>query len=218
MASKTITQILDYVNSKVPNGVSTSDKIVYLSDIVNGYDFEKYNTEHTTWSTGTSSNCATYTLPTNVLIGDIRWFGISETTYNSTDVIGTTTPFTEYKYAGLREGAKTNCYTDFNSPNVVAIRPIPDTRYHMKVIHKSKHSQYSASSDSTSVITAPIPLITYAQYKLSAEICKSMAFPRIDMANNYEIDAAEALARAKMLHAQYMRSMSKVNISYKDWW
>ena len=59
----------------------------------------------------------------------------------------------------------------------------------------------------------------YLQNKLAARVCKSGSFPRVDLANNYEIDAEFKLGIARThYHNTKFKKQAKRNISYKRWW
>jgi hypothetical protein len=215
--AKTITQILSYVDTKLPNKLATSDKIVLLSDILGDGDFKEYDTTLVYQSTYTSTGSSnTYNLPSGVKIKDIYWLGITNSTYNSTNLLSSTTLWNEYKYAGIEDVKEGNRYYSYTSQ--ISLSPPPTDVYHLRIIHKPHYGPYTASSDSTTVIAADNPLIKYAQFKLCAEVCKHGSFPRIDLGNNFEMSAREALEEAQLHFYNSRRAESKRNISWKRWW
>lgn len=219
---KTITDILGWVDARIPNPLATTNKMIYLSDLISDGEFREFNSRLQIWDTGTATTGYTYSLPAGVSIKDIRWVGISPTTYNSTNVISTTTPFTEYKYIGLRDPSGPGYFDDAqyssNNVNMMGITPRTTNSFHLRVIYKPYQGPFNASTDTTTIINCDDQLTKYLQYKLAAEVCRSLAFPRIDMANNYELEAVQALGSARVNYYNTRRRTSKLNISYKDWW
>jgi len=219
---KTIQNILDWVDNRIPNPLATSNKIIYLSDLIADGEFREFNSRLEYWDTCTVSTGYTYSLPAGVTIKDIRWVGISPTTYNTSNVISTTTPFTEYKYIGLRDPSRPGYFDDkqYSSNNVslMGITPRTTNSYHLRVIYKPYQGPFTASTDSTTIVNCDDQLYKYLQYKMAAEVCRSLAFPRIDLANNYELEAMQAIGTARTNYYNTRRRTSKRNISYKDWW
>lgn len=214
--SKTIGNIIDYVNLVIPNKLEDATKIIFLSDLLGDGDFHKYNPETITFDTQTVEDQSEYDLPTGIRVKDLLYLGISPTTYNSTDVVGTTTLFTQYKYYGLEDAKYGSRYTNYTTQ--LSISPTPDDEYHMRMIYKPFYGPYNTTADTTTIILANNTLIEYLQCKVAARVCKSMAFPRIDLGNNYEIEAASKLSNARINYFKEKRSYSNRNISYKRWW
>jgi hypothetical protein len=216
---KAISEIIGWVNEVVPNKVNSTTMQVFLKELLGvGSEVYKFNTELTLNSTKTVANQNEYDLPSGVRVEDIEWLGVSNTTYNSTDVLGTTTPFNEYKYYGLEDEIQGCRYTNFTSQ--LSITPTPDDAYHMRIIYRPSYAALGvASSDSTTILNLDNPLIEYLQNKLAARVCKSGSFPRIDLGNNYEMEAESKLATARMQYYKIKHvKQSKRNISWKRWW
>lgn len=213
---KSIAEILAWVDEIVPNKVNSTTKQIFVREMLGpGSEIYKFNTELTYLTTSTVQNQNEYNLPSGVQVHDIVWMGVSNTTHNSTDVLGTTTAFTEYKYYGLEDSKVGSRYTNFSTQ--LSISPTPDSAYHMKIIYKP--SYYTSSSDSTTVLNVSNPLLEYIQNKLAARVCKCGSFPRVDLANNYERDAQEKLDVAKTYYfSNRHRWYSKRNTSWKRWW
>jgi hypothetical protein len=76
----------------------------------------------------------------------------------------------------------------------------------------------TSTSDSTTLLKVDDLLINYIQNKLAAKVCRSGSFPRIDLGNNYEMEAIESLNRAKLNKKQLETRTAKFKRSYKDWW
>lgn len=213
---KTIAELIAWVDEVVPNKISSTTKQRFISDQLGDSEFRRYNTAKTWYDTYTASGVSEYNLPSGVRVDDLIYLGISNTTYNSTDVLASSTPYVEYKYAGLRDESYP-CYTDYTTK--LAIKPTPQDAYHMRMIYKPQYRNLpAATSDSTTLIEAETPLINWLQYKIAARVCKSMTFPRIDLGNNYELDAEASMGVARMNYYNRKRRESKTNIGWKDWW
>lgn len=212
---RTIAQIIASVDEAVPNKIESTSKIKFLSDLIGDGSFRKYNDIETYWDTYTVANQAEYDLPSGVDISDIIWVGISGSTYNSTDSVGSTTIYVEQRYIGKDDS--NIGYTDYTTK--LALTYPPDGSYHMRVIYTPTYrSEYRASTDSTTIIYANKPLLNWLEAKLCAKVAKIGSFPRIDLANNYEIEAANYLSEAITTYDYKKRKRSRKQISYRDWW
>jgi hypothetical protein len=213
---KAISEIIAWVDEIVPNKIESTTKQIFVRELLGvGGDIYKYNTEISMESTATVADQNEYDLPAGIRVEDIEWLGVSNTTYNSTDVLGTTTPFNEYKYYGLEDEIEGCRYTHYTSQ--LSITPTPDDAYHMRILYKPNYA--ANSSDSTTVLNFDNPLIEYLQNKLAARVCKSGSFPRIDLGNNYEIEAESKLNLARLNYYKLKHvKQSKRNISWKRWW
>ena len=213
---KTMAEILAWVDEVIPNKIPSTSKYRYMVDNLGDSEFGRYNTEKIYLSTNTSTSVSDYDLPSGVRVEDLIYVGVSNTTYNSTNIIGTTTAFVEYKYKGLRDTIDFG-YTDYTTK--LRLLPVPIDKLHVLLIYKPMYRNIgAATSDSTTIINAQSPLINWLQMKTAARVCKSMAFPRIDLGNNYEIDAENYMANARINYMNTKRKLSKNNISFKDWW
>jgi hypothetical protein len=214
----TIQSVIDYVDEVIPNKINSTTKLKFVSDLVGrGSEFYKFNYALATYEFKASSSSAEYNLPAGVNAMDIVYVGVSGTTYNSTNLTKSTTPFTEYKYVGIDDltAGKTG-WSDYTSQ--ITFGSKFDNSYQAKIVYKPYYGGYTASSDTTTILDVDTPLIEYLQAKVAAKVCKSMAFPRIDLANNYELEANEKLAKARTNYFRYKRKTSRQNISYRDWW
>ncbi len=211
---KTLASIIGWADAIIPNKVASTDKYVLLSDLLGDGEFRRYNYYENTYDFYVSTHTAEYDLPTSIKVHDITYLGISNTTYNSTNMISSTTPFTEYKLKGTKDTHSGY----FECSTKLAIYPKPNGKFHAQLKYKPYYGPYTATSDSTTIIVANNNLINYLQYKLAARICQSMAFPRIDLANNFEISAETELSNAKSEYYYVERKRTKNNISYKRWW
>lgn len=214
--SKSVADIIAWVDEKVPNKVESTSKVIFLKELLgHGSEAYKFNTEVEWYDTATAADTNEYNLPSGVKVQDIVWIGVSNTTYNSTDVLGTTTPFTEYKFYGLEDSKIGSRYTEYTTQ--LSISPTPDDAYHMRILYKPNYA--NTSSNTTTILNMSGPLIEYLQNKVAASVCKSGSFPRIDLGNNYERDAETKLDTARTHYYNLkFRRQPKRNISWKRWW
>jgi len=211
---KTLESIIAWADETIPNKVSSTAKITLLSDLLGDGSFRNFNTYENEYTFYVSSHTAEYDLPSGIRVSDLTYVGITATTYNTTNVLASTTPFTEYKFQGLHdEGTGYREYT-----TKLAITPKPMGKYHAKLRYRPYYGPYTASSDTTTIVKADNSLINFLQYKLAARICQSMAFPRIDLANNFEMSAEYELSNAKCDYFKRQRALAKKPMSYKRWW
>lgn len=218
---KTVGEILDICNELVPNRIGTTTKVKFLNDIL--ATVKKYNTEITTlYTTGTVTSTAVYSLPSGVKVEDLTYVGISNSTFNTTTIAAnSTTIYLEYKFMGQDDPEVGLRYKEYTSSSIV-ITPMPDNDYYMVWKYRPPLGPFSSTADPTSDATVTIDvnnfLTNYIQNKLCAKIAKSMAFPRLDLANNYEMDAVEDLNNATMNYYKVNQIKQKRRISYKRWW
>lgn len=217
---KTVGEIINYVDAIVPNAIGSSDKYVFLQDICK--DIKQWNTYYDTWDTNTSTSASFYNFPNaNIDWRDLLWVGVSNSTYDVA-VNPSTKPYsdyTEYKYKGLDESVKGLQWIE-NGTSGITFYGLSTQNKHW-IRYKASPSLIfctTSSSDSTSFIKVDDILTDYIQNKLAAKVCKSGSFPRVDLANNYEMEASEALGKAKLIKRQLETRTAKFKRSYKDWW
>jgi hypothetical protein len=219
---KTVKSVIDWIDARIPNPLTLANKLIYLNDIVSDGDFRTYNTKFEILDTQTYSSNYRIALPAGVTVKDLFYVGLTSLAYSTDNVMGTTTPFTEYKYLGLRDPSRPGYFQDqINSTDNVhniGIYPAPDNAYHIRLIHKPYQSGFTSDNYTTNILRCDDQLVKYAQYKLGADVLRSLAFPRIDLANNYELEAMQALGSAKINYHNHMSKISKRQLGYKDWW
>lgn len=216
---KTVGDIINYVDRVVPNNVGSSDKYVYLQDICR--DVRHLNTKYDTWDTNTITSASFYNLPTNINWTDLLWVGVSNSTYDVA-ISPSTMPYSdyqEYKYKGLDESI-TGLQWIESGDTGITLYGLSTQNKHWIRYKCLPHLVFctTSSSDSTSYLNVDDILTDYIQNKLAAKVCKSGAFPRVDLANNYELEANELLSRIKLNKKQFETRTAKRKISYKGWW
>jgi hypothetical protein len=216
---KSIAEIVAYVNSMLPNNVATTDKYSYIAEIAR--DVRKYNLNYDTWDTNTSTASNIYALPSSHLTyRDIQWIGVSNTTYDAA-ISQSTCPFsdyTQYKYKGMDEQQESQRWIEMGSSQILLYGLSTADKYWIKAKY-TPHLKFGlASSDSTTILNINEKIENYIQQKLAARICKSGAFPRIDLGNNYELEALELYNEIKQDYFDLERRKASLKIGYKDWW
>lgn len=215
MMAKTVAQITAWVDTMIPNAMDSTTKYILLEDIFD--DVKRYNIEYVVSdTTPTVANQSIYSLPTGVHWRDLVYVGVSNTTFNSTNVMGSTTLFTEHKYRTLRQNDVGLSWIE-NSSSSIILSGIPGNAYHMRFRYLPSLTANS-SSDSTTIVPANDEIIDYIQNKLAAMVAKSGAFPRVDLANNYEMEAQDAKSKVMIESAKFRWNRNKDSISYKEWW
>lgn len=214
---KSVDSIVAYCNEILPNRLQTTTIVTFLDEAFK--TIRHYTPDTTNWTTQTVSSQAQYTLPNNINVRDILQFHISNTTYNSTTVVSSTLCWDEYNFVGYRDYYKARSYrraTTNNSTTYaerIVINPIPTDVIYIKVLHWD----YPVTSDSTTIIKNDF-MVDYLQSKTLAKIAKTGHHPRIDLANNYELDAEEALMKLKRERSHVENELAPRHLSYKEWW
>jgi hypothetical protein len=220
---KTVADYVSYVNEVVPNNVATTSKYTFLQDILK--DIRDLNTYYETRDTNTSTSASYYNFPTtDMLWSDIQWLGISNSTYNVA-ISPSTMPYSDYteiKYKGLDEEIDSYQWVETGTSGIILYGLSTENKHWLR--YKCLPtlifglSSGIGSSDSTTVIQVDSLLADYIQNKLAAKVCRSGAFPRIDLGNNYEMEAQDLLARAKLNKRIADTKRAKFKVGYKDWW
>lgn len=212
--SKTVGQIINFVDQMLPNVVDTTTKMIFIEDIFKS--IKEYNINYVRCTTSyTSSTTPIISLPTGVDWKDLIYVGLSPTTYNSTNVVGATTPFEEYTYRPDKNVDMGMNWWEYTSSSIVLSKP--DDAYHIDLKYLPSLI-CSASSDSTTLIPANDEIVDYIQNKLASQVAKFGSFPRIDLANNYEMEAQDLLNKVKIESKKFKWRRRNTGISYKEWW
>lgn len=215
MAHKSIADIKLLVDEFIPNRVQSTTKNKLIDEIAR--TIRHYTPDVKVWSTQTVANQQVYDLPTHIRVDDIIRFEFSPTTYNSTTVVSSTLYWDFYKFVGYEDRNKSNIFyrgtTKASESERVGINPIPEDVNYIRVMYWD----YPQTSDSTDVIENDY-MTDYIQYKLMARIARIGNHPRIDLSNNYEIEAEAALRKLKQDREKIKLALSPKRISYKDWW
>lgn len=213
--SKTVAQIIAWVDQMLPNVIDSTTKYVFLEDMYK--NIKKYNTEYVTSdTTPTASSQADYSLPSGVDYRDLMYVGVSPTTFNTTNIVGSTTPFVEYNFKSWKNEDIGMQWWENSSTNI-RLSSIPDDAYHMRFKYLPS-LVCNASTDSTTLIPGNDHMVSYLQNKLAAQVAKMGNFPRIDLANNYELEADEMLNKIRIDSFNFKTRQRGYNTSYKDWW
>jgi hypothetical protein len=213
--AKTVGQVISWVDQMLPNGVDSTTKMIFIEDIYK--TIKHLNTECiTSDTTPTASSQADYDLPSGVDFKDLMFVGISPTTFNTTNIVGSTTPFVEYSYKSWKNAEVGMQYWENSSSNI-RLASIPDDAYHMRFKYLPSLI-CNASTDSTTFIPGNDFMVGYCQNKLASQVAKMGSFPRIDLANNYELESDEFLNKARVESMKFKLKRKGYNMSYKDWW
>lgn len=212
---KTVSQIIGWVDQMLPNAIDSTTKYVLLEDIFKSV--KEYNTNYVVSdTTPTASSTPIYSLPSGISYQDLLYVGISNTTFNTTNIVASSTPFTEYLYKNSKDIQVGSQWWEYSSTSIV-IHGSPDGAYHMQFKYVPNLIA-NASSDPTTVVNCNDSLTDYIQHKLASQVARSGSFPRIDLANNYELEAAEKLTKAKIDSKKFKWRRTNKAISYKEWW
>lgn len=217
---KTVADFINYVNTVVPNAVATSDKYVYLAEICR--DIKDLNTYYDTWDTNTSTSASFYNLPSSDIgYQDIKWLGVSNSTYDVA-INPSTKPYsdyTEYTYKGLDESDVTGKWIESGTTGLCIYGLSTENKHWLRYKCVPPLTFCTTSTtDSTTLLRVDDTLTSYIQNKLAAKICRSGPFPRIELGNNYEMEAQELISTVKTRKKQLETKTAKFKYSYKGWW
>jgi len=205
------------VDEIVENVIATTTKIRFINIALQ--EARPWMTKVETFSTQTVADQQLYNLPTGVKVSDILPEGVylTQTTYNTTTVVSSTLFYNKYKLRGRLcplEGSQFFEYT-----TQLGISPVPDDVVYLKVMYRHVPGEYTSSSDSTTIFDYDSDIMNYLKNKTIARICKAGKFPRLDLGNNYELEAESNLDNARMNWYKMERRRKNQNaISYRDWW
>jgi hypothetical protein len=216
---KTVADIIGYVDNVVPNSITSTNKMAYLLDLCR--DIKEYNVNYDTYDTNTSTNLSIYELPSSHLTyKDLLWVGVSNSTYDVA-VSQSTCPISDYqelKYKGEDEPIEGRQWIEQGSSSLYLYGLSTENKHWLKY-RCIPHLTFGLnSSDSTSKVNVDDLLTDYLQNKLAAKVCRSGAFPRIDLGNNYEMEAQDLLSRVKLSKRILDNKKTGLKIGYKDWW
>jgi len=213
--NKSISSIISYVNEVLPNAVQSTTLNTFIDEIVR--TVKHYTPNIAVWSTQTVADQQAYTLPDHINVRDIISMHISNTTYNATTLVTSTLDWNPYRFVGYEDREKGLAYfratTVGSSAERICLSPIPDDVVYMKTMYWGSPQ----TSESTDIIKNDY-MVDYIQNKLLAMIAKTGTYPRIDLANNYELEAMQNLTRLKLERKKVERELKERFKGYKDWW
>lgn len=217
---KTVGDYINSVNLAVPNNIATTDKLVFLLDICR--EIKDFNSYYETWDTNTSTSASFYNFPSSdINFRDVQWIGVSNSTYDVA-ISPSTMPYSDYTelvYKGLDESVTGNQWVESGTTGVILYGLSTENKHRLRYkCTPALTFGVATSSDSTTLLKTDDLLTSYIQNKLTAKVCKSGAFPRVELANNYEMEAQELYNKARLYKLQLQTRTAKFKRSYKDWW
>lgn len=211
--AETLGSILSYIDEVLPNNINSTTKINFINDEIK--EFWPYMTSTKLYEFATSSGTAEYVLPTtNTKIEHIVEYGL--TIQTDTNAVTSTTIWGTYSYIGQNEVLEGNRFYDALN-NKFGIYPVPDNGYTARIRYREYPTILSSSSDSTTVLNLNNDYIKLIKYKALARVAKTGKFPRVDLANNYEMDAKEVERKLKLEAAKNKSRSPRTRWSYQDW-
>lgn len=215
---KIITDMIAYINEFLPNRANSSTINTFIDD--EAKRIRRFIPDILDHSTQTVADQQTYNLPNNIRISDIISMYMSATTYNATTLVTSTLDWRKYKFAGYEDRYMGEIYfkatTENSSVNSdrICISPIPDDVVYFKISHWA----YPNTSNGTTTIINNDTLVAYLENKVMAKISRMGNHPRIDLSNNFELEAESYLRVLKRERENKELALSSKRIGYKDWW
>ena len=210
--AKTLQQVLDFIDTFLPNPLTTQNKIDLINDEIATLWKDMTSTSY--YSFDTIAEQSLYTMPNDMNFEMIIEAGLMIS--NSTKAVSSTTVFNDYKYYGPSEEFRGNAFYDALD-GVLGVYPIPDAIYPARIRYQPRATVY-ASSDTALTLDLSQDYIKLIQYKTMAMVAKAGNAPDIDLANNWTMDAEQVERDMKMDAAKKKRKMSRERISFREGW
>ncbi len=210
--SPTFLSILGDADYRIPNSVSSTDKIRWMNQAVR--DVWKY-TASTRWhSTDTLAGQAIYPLSTNMRFESIKAVYVSDSTARSTTEL-----YEKYEAAGADDDLMGNKF--YKAGNGFGLYPVPTSDEEMRAVKFSYEpvpAVYASTNDSTSVPNISNDYVELISYALCRKVALAGNNPDVSLANNYYEDYKELEREAKFNRA-HRESKQKTRWNYRDgWW
>lgn len=214
--SKTVAGMISYIDEVLPNAVSSDLKVTYIDESFK--NVRRFTPDIVDWTTQTVADQQEYDLPNNINVDDIISLYICETTYNTTTVVGSTMEWLKYKFAGREDRMKGNIYyrgtTEAAAAERIGLSPLPDDVVYIR----AQHWDYPQTSNGSTTIIKNDYMIEYIQNKVLAKVARTGAYPRVDLSNNYEIEAQFSYNNLMREHTRVRKGLQEKRIGYRDWW
>lgn len=205
-----LNEMLNYINTVLPNTVSTEIKVKYIND--EQRKIYKYMSELDMYETISIANQPIYTLP-----DDCEIESISQVLVSNTTVLDSSTPFVTYSYAGENDSLDSGSFY-YNALGNLGLYPIPDkTNYAIRILYEKRPIIF-ATSDGNKEFNIEGDFLDFIQTRVMSKIARTGNYPDIELANNYEIEAKEIESKLKMDRAKRKAKNPKSRYSYKEGW
>jgi len=183
----TIGEILTDVDNRLPNQFTSAIKVGWANDIIR--QIFKYMNKSKVYVFTTVKDQPTYALPSDGTIDLVYALKVANTTPTTTS-----TQFITYDYAGLEQNLTGNQYYDGLSNNV-GLFPTPTaSSYEVRIFYKVRPTTLSESS-LTVVPNINEDYHDIIKFYILMTIAKSGHNPDVQLANNYQLDYDECMAR-----------------------
>lgn len=213
--AESLNDVLNYINSLLSNGISTENKVTIINDILKN-DWKHFtSTAYHTFNTASSQ--VYYDMPTNCKVYHIVENGVGVCATASTAATSTTI-YEPYHFIGQDETQESNVFFECStSTTQIGIYPTPNDVYPARIKYQV-YPTLMTSTATTTVFNVDDDFINYVKNKAMSVVAKSGKFPRVDLANNYEMDAKEILRKVKLRKKQEKTKTSRYRISYQGGW
>lgn len=208
----TLGEVLDYIDTVLPNSLTTATKVIFINDEIK--ELWRDMSPYEIYEFDTVENQTFYDLPTNTKFDQIYEDGLKIAT--TTGSVNEDTLYNTYSFCASEDELTGYRFFDGLESNF-GIYPEPDSIYDAKL----KIIQYPtlyAVTDTSKVIGLDRDYIKLLKLKVLSRVAKSGTFPRVDLANNYYMDAVE-LEKKMKYYSKYQKHKDKRHsASYKEGW
>lgn len=193
--AKTLQDFVDEVDALFPNQFTDAQKVNWLNNFQHQY-FE-WLTKEAVYEFTTVSSQEAYALPsTDVTFDLINSLYISESTVAT---ISSTSVLQQYSLVGRDNYKAAYCF--FQDEEEFSLYPIPTAEYPGKMYYQARPTEF-ASTTMTATFNINEDWMDVLLFKVVSRCAQTGLFPNIDLANNYELQAAEVIKQCKQKKAK----------------
>lgn len=210
--AKTLKQVMDYIDTMIPNSLDSTTKIGFVNDAQSKY-WQYLTREAYDNSLETEANVALYTFPTGITFPQVTSIYVSD----STETPSSTHNYTQYRLKGTEDSAVGNQYYDGLDEDF-GLYPVPDEDGKPILIrYQETPTIFETTAESTTYFKYDDDYVNLIKYKACASVAKAGRFPNAELANNYERDAMESWKNIKLKYEKENVKTPKHKWGYKDW-
>jgi len=208
----TLGEVLAYIDEVLPNSLTTSLKVTFINDEIK--EIWRDMSPKILYEFTTVEDQTFYDLPDNYTFDQIYEDGLKVA--KETGAVDEDTEYNTYSFCGSED--ELIGYRFFNGmENNFGIYPEPDDAYNAKIKLLQYPTLYE-TTDTDEVIDLNKDYIKLLKLKVIARVAKTGTFPRVDLANNYTMDAME-LEKKMKYYTEYEKFRDRRRlISYKEGW
>jgi len=209
---ETLGEILSYLDVILPNSLETLTKIVLINDEIK--EIWRDMSPYYIYSFTTVEGQMFYNLPAYYRFDQIYEDGLKIATTEGT--VTEDTIYNTYSFCASEDELSGHSFFDGLEDNF-GIYPEPDGEYNAK-IKLVRYPDLYDETNTSEVVDLDRDYIKLLKLRVLSRIAKSGSFPRVDLANNYYVDALELEKKMKYYNKRSKFKDRRHSTSYKDGW